>query len=362
MKKIVSPILCMSLMNMVLVGQSLSGERNLEYRIRLTLDPTESERVLSILAERKSGKDVTDSDWQRLFATEPYRRLKQREEAIGKMYGDPKRAFADEDFKKFVLSDGLLDRDQELRLTLDKWEKIDLRASAQRILTYLPADAFIRARVYPVIKPRTNSFVFEPGTNPAIFLYLDPKEPAAKFENTVAHELHHIGLASLGPVYEKRIAALPERAQEAADWMGAFGEGLAMLAAGGGPDIDPHASSSAEERARWEHDLANFNADLQSVNTFFEDTLSGKLADKDAVSTKASSFFGVQGPWYTVGYKMAVMVEKRFGRPKLIETMTDFRQLLVLYNQAAREHNRAGGDQLPLWSDDMLREAGAIGT
>jgi hypothetical protein len=294
-----------------------------------------------------------------LFSTEPYQRLKQREEVIGRMYGDPKRAFSDEDFKEFVLSDDLLKREDELRLTLGKWEKVDLRSSAQRILTYLPADAFIKAKVYPVIKPRSNSFVFEAATNPAIFLYLDPKEPPAKFENTVAHELHHIGLSSLGPVYEEKVAALPERAREAANWMGAFGEGLAMLAAAGGPDVDPHAASSPEDRARWEHDLDNFNADLQLVNAFFEDTLSGKLPDKDAVTTKASSFFGIQGPWYTVGYKMAIMVEKKFGRPKLIETMTDFRQLLVLYNRAAREQSRERA-QLPLWSDDVLRQVGAI--
>jgi endonuclease YncB( thermonuclease family) len=56
---------------------------------------------------------------------------------------------------------------------------------------------------------------------------------------------------------------------------------------------------------------------------------------------------------------MAVMVEKRFGRPALIETMLDPRRLLVLYNQVAAEQNAAGKEHLPLWSDDLLKQVRA---
>ena len=66
-----------------------------------------------------------------------------------------------------------------------------------------PTEAYIHAKVFPVIKPITNSFVFETTTDPAIFLYLDPEESAAKFENTVAHELHHIGYASVESLAEQ---------------------------------------------------------------------------------------------------------------------------------------------------------------
>jgi len=43
--------------------------------------------------------------------------------------------------------------------------------------------------------------------------------------------------------------------QAEASWIGAFGEGFAMLAAAGGPAIHPHAVSSPEERARWDKDV-----------------------------------------------------------------------------------------------------------
>lgn len=97
----------------------------------------------------------------------------------------------------------------------------------------------MKSSVYPVIKPKTNSFVFETDTNPAIFLYLDPEQSQSEFENIVAHESHHIGFSDANKRYEERIKSLPENARKAAEWMGAFGEGLAVLAAAGSADAHP---------------------------------------------------------------------------------------------------------------------------
>jgi hypothetical protein len=325
-------------------------------RVQLTFDTSEADQVLAILALQSANKPVGDAQWQQLFATEPYKRLKVREKAISERFKDPNVALTDEDFKKFVLSDVLLAHAPELRKTLANWKNTNLQQAAEGVLGYLPESAVIRARVFPMIKPSSNSFVWETSTDPAIFLYLDPDVSAAKFANTVAHELHHIGLASAQAQYDERIKALPERANITAEWIGAFGEGLAMLAAAGGPDVDPHAASSAKEHARWEHDMTNFNSDLTAVNAFLLDILNGKFANRDALDEKGSSFFGAQGPWYTVGYKMAVMVEKQFGRQALIGTMLDPRQLLVLYNRAASEHNAKAQDRLPLWSEEVLKQ------
>jgi hypothetical protein len=316
-------------------------------RIQLTLNTDEAEAVLAILDKVNSKQPVTDSDWQHLFSTEPYIRLKKREAGM-------KRDFTDDDFKKFVLSPELSAMRDALRHTLAEWSKADLQGSARRVLAYLPEQATIRAKVYPVIKPKINSFVFETQTDPAIFLYLDPADPAAKFENTVAHELHHIGFSSVSSLTEQKMKDVPPNAKTAVDWMGAFGEGFAMLAAAGGPDVHPHAVSSPEERARWDHDMANFNQDLATVQQFFLDIVNQKLTTKDEINEKAFSFFGVQGPWYTVGYRMAVVVEKRYGRATLIDCMLDPRKLLARYNSAAAELNRNQEAQLALWSPELL--------
>lgn len=44
-----------------------------------TLVTDEAEAVLAILAKRKTNEPVTEADWQRVFQSEGYVRLKQRE-------------------------------------------------------------------------------------------------------------------------------------------------------------------------------------------------------------------------------------------------------------------------------------------
>ena len=314
-------------------------------RIQLQFNTDEADAVLAILAK----PHPTDADWQRLFTSEPYMRLKKREAGF---HND----FSDDDFRKFVLSPELAKQAPALRRTLDAWKNADYRAAAERALAYLPAEARIHAKIFPVIKPLKNSFEYEGTSDPTIFLYLNPEESAAKFENTVAHELHHIGFASIASLTEAKTKSLPPNVKAAVDWMGAFGEGFAMLAAAGGPDIDPHAASTAEEHALWAHDMANFNPDLKKLEKFFTDIVDGKFQSKDAMDAAGEEFFGRQGPWYTVGYKMAVMVEKRYGRATLIDCMIDPRELLVKYNAAATEINSSSKEQLALWSPELLKQ------
>jgi hypothetical protein len=322
-------------------------------RVQLRFDTSEAEAVLAILAKRKAKQPIADADWQRLFTTEPYVRLKKREAGLH-------RDFSDADFQKFVLSDDLAGRAPALEKTLAQWKQADLSQAASRALAYLPSDAAIHAKVFPVIKPGTNSFVFEVSSDPTIFLYLDPGLNRAQFENTVAHELHHIGYASIDARVEAKLKNLPPDAHAAVEWAGAFGEGFAMLAAAGGPDVHPHAVSKPEDRARWDHDMANFNQDLKAVENFMLDVAQGRLKTEEERGQVGSSFFGVQGPWYTVGWKMSVLIEKRYGRAKLIECMTDPRELLVTYNQAATEHNHTHpDDQLALWSPELLQAIAA---
>jgi hypothetical protein len=315
-------------------------------RIALTVDTSEADAVLAILSAKPA-----DADWQKLFATEPYVRLKKREASM-------KRDFTDDDFKNFVRSPELAAQAPELRRALAAWKHADLRATAQRVLAYLPADARIHAKVFPVIKPKQNSFVFETNTDPTIFLYLDRAKSAAQFENTVGHELHHIGYASISPRVDTWLKTLPPNVQPAVDWMGAFGEGIAMLAAAGSTDVHPHAASNPNDRARWDGDMANFNRDLQTLDSFFRDIIEGRLAGEAAQRERGMSFFGVQGPWYTVGYKMAVMVEKRYGRAALIACMEDPRRLLRRYNLAVVAYNATHADKLERWSAELMEALG----
>jgi hypothetical protein len=317
-------------------------------QVNVNLVTDEADAVLAILAKKRASQSLTDADWQRLFTSEGYVRLKKREAAM-------QRAFTDDEFKAFVLSDKLSANAQSLAETLKQWKQASMTGAAGRALAYLPKDAHIRAKIYPVIKPRENTFVFEVNTDPAIFFYLDPKLTKEQFENTLAHELHHIGYGSSCPAKQvtDEISKLPPNVQNMMQWVGGFGEGFAMLAAAGGPDIHPHKFSSTEDRARWDRDMANFNADLKKVEVFFLKLLDNKLSE-DERQTTGFSFFGIQGPWYTVGWKMSVLIEKTYGRARLIECICDQRKLLPTYNQAAAKYNRTAREPLALWSPAII--------
>jgi hypothetical protein len=310
--------------------------------VRLVMD--QADAVLAIV---RAGTAATEEQWRALWNSEGYRRLKQRERALG-------RAFEDSTFRAFLLSDSMRSREAVLRATVDSWRAADTRAAAARARTYLPAGSVIRARLYPVIKPQTNSFVFELTTDSAaIFMFVDPALTREKLENTLAHELHHVGYAAACPDDDR--AAFTEPVWQVRRWIGAFGEGLAMLAAAGSPEAHPHAVSDAGERARWHRDYAAAPADLRRVEAFFEDILSERATGQE-ITQRAMGFFGdAQGPWYTVGYLMAATIERTLGREALLAVICDPVALLEAYNGAAAEQNaRSGTAQLPVWSEGLL--------
>jgi hypothetical protein len=307
----------------VLVSALLPEAVGADDRVALRRDTDEAEAVLRLEGLHAQGKPISQEDWQTLFGTEPYKRLKEREASMN-------APFTDQDFQAFVTSPELQEKAPLLSRSLEEWKTVDLEAAAGRILDYLPDEARIKARVFVVIKPRPNSFVFEPETDPMVFLSLKPGVSAAKFENTVAHEMHHIGLASL----PKDAAAGAPGVGRALDWIEAFGEGFAMLAAAGGPSVHAHAHSAPADRARWDADMSHFPKDLAAVDHFLLAVAKGNLPDDEA-RRQGMAFFGEQGPWYTVGYRMAVAIEGQFGRKALIDCMRHPVTLIPRYNQAA---------------------------
>lgn len=312
--------------------------------IDVTFNTAQAVAVLSILDQLAHGLPILEADWDSLFASAGYKLLKQREMSI-------ERPFEEHEFKNFITTDELLARREALQATLHSWIKeIDLVATAQKALAYLPPNTPLQACIYPVIKPKTNSFVFDVENNPAIFLYLDPQVNSKQLENTLIHEMHHIGLgkAQLGIKQSEQWNALPENIRTLFMWAGLFGEGIAMLAAAGGPEIHPHLYSNAEDRQRWDRDLLNYEKDFREVETFLLDVASGTLTG-NAMLEEGNRFFGIQGPWYTVGWKMATTIERKMGRPAVIEAFCDPRKLFDFYNRCA-------DDGLPKWSERLFTE------
>jgi Putative zinc dependent peptidase (DUF5700) len=309
----------------------------------LTLVTDEADAALAIISAQAGGGQIHAADWERLVASEGYGLLQRREASM-------KRPFTDDDFRAFLTARTTVASAPALARTLSEWKTRSAAGAARLAHAYLPPDTPLRARVLVVIKPTTNSFVFHADGASLVFLHLDPKETPARFENTLGHELHHIGLDAV--CREPRVGTYAPEVALARRFVGAFGEGFAMLAAAGGPDVHPHAVGSAEDRARWDRDLGRFEADLRAVERFLADILDGKVADEGQADAAARPFWGAQGAWYTVGWKMAVSIEKRFGRDRLVRDECDPVALLADYDAAAP----SGGAR---WSDALLRRLAA---
>ena len=325
-----------------MIALSLAIAPPAEGRVRMVSD--ESEAVLRILDIESKGAMPTDKDWAALFATDGYRRLKERELGM-------KRKFEDDDFRAFVGSADLIANREVLRTALDAWEHADVRECQARALAYLPKGADITAKVYILIKPLKNSFVWGIPDDPAIMLYLDPAKSKEAFTNTVAHEMHHIGYGRSCPskAFKDWLEKQSEARKTAYLWLGAFGEGFAVLAAAPGLNGSPEGTAAADVQADWAHGMANQPEQFRDVETFFLQVLDGKL-DSSQAAEKARDFYGIVGPWYTVGYTMATTIEKVYGRTKLIACYQDPRLLIPTYQAAATRLTPSP----PLWSHEFV--------
>lgn len=313
-------------------------------QIEISLDTGEAEAVLGIVDAIATSTPVTEEMWNQLWTSKGYQDLKYREDAMGV-------GFTDEQFRQFVKSGNLVTRREALRKTLEEWKGRDMEASARRALLYLPAGATIHATVYPLIKPKRNSFVFKTPHGKAIFLYLDPDVPAAKFENTVTHELHHIGYDTVCS-FDDSDESTPRG--KALLYLGGFGEGYAMLAAAGSADVHPHATSSKAERAVWDRNVRKTVPDIARLEQFFSAILSGKLHEQRAVRREFIKLIDTkdapQGAFYTVGWTMASTIERERGRKALVSVLCDPVSVLDLYQSIAVKKG------LPAWSPDFLRK------
>lgn len=334
----------------LLLVVSLPAQEALNGAISLRIVTDQPEAALDILDKRVRGESITEADWQRHRETEGYRRLKKRSESFGATEFDAK-------FETFLAeSPEVFESREDLRKTVEDWSDLNLDEVGEVALAYLPDGTVLQGSIYPVIKKPTNSFVFELDTDPAIFLYVDPEVGPEKFANTLAHELHHIGGSSAcgqPPGYEE----LDPDVRHAVDWLSGFGEGLAMLAAAGGPDEDPQTYSDPEQKATWARNLAQFDQDIRRLEAFFLDVAAGKLTDQER-RRQGFTFINTdeapQGAFYTVGWKMAAMVEKSLGREIIIRSVCDPRELLVAYNKVALTFASETDPPPALWSETLL--------
>src|SRR5213593_2528498 len=95
------------------------GQVSSPERVRLRLDTAEAVAVLKMI---EAGAPADGPEWERLLASDGYRRLKAREAAM-------RRPLTDSAFAAFLRADRLIERAPALRRALTLWERTDLHAA-----------------------------------------------------------------------------------------------------------------------------------------------------------------------------------------------------------------------------------------
>lgn len=325
-------------------------------QIQVTFDSGEAEAALTILDKEAKHTTVSTEDWQKLFSTTGYKELKATEAGhVPDFDGDR----FDDKFKVYLSSPELVAATDRLRTNFQHCARTGLRIAEHRVATYLPPETAVHANIFPVIAPSQRP-AYQIAVGESIFIDLDICNTGAQYTTAVAVQLYRLGAANVLRDSYSRISKLPVNAQTAAEWTNTFEAGVALLVASGTAQIHPFAWATMEERERWDHKMAGFPDDLKLLDSFFLEIVKGQFKTKEAIAERGDSFFdGEARPWEVVGYKMASVIETRFGRKLLINVLRDPRWLLAIYNQAAEQPNSA--ERLPRWSPALLEALGLSG-
>lgn len=337
------------------------------------------ECVLKILGKMHNNETITQSDWEDLFLSKGYQWLAKRDDD---MYEKLKIKETNEsDFKSFLLGEGqvskyenflrshgiskssdiesfILERplkDYENFLRAYKlFKSIDIERIILDTKNYLPKDAKIETYIIPVIKPLNNSFVHTIENTLVLFLNLTPDISKEKLENTLIHELHHIGFANVHK--PEKYKYLSEQAQMLIEWTTSFAEGFAMLAAARGPDNHPNKYYKIQKEL-WDVNIKRFNEDFSKIENFLLKILNEEFPDNEELYKEGFELMtnnGGQGSWYTVGWKVAVVIEKVEGKERLLECMSDLTKLYSTYNEAVITYNKKYNEELKSWSQKII--------
>ena len=340
----------------ILVGPLASEGQ--ESRVEVRIDATQARSTLDLFDARMRGEPVLEAHWSEIFESDGFRRVVERERGMEARFG-LERTFTEEAFRAWATSDEALVDVTGRSGTLDAWKSIDVTAAGERAMRYLPASVKLEATIYPIVREQTNSFVWDLPENPAIFMWVGPDVDREELEMTLVHELHHVGLAGVCVESETSFSAEVEQAR---GWLSGFAEGLAVLAAAGGPDHPTHPASQTELREAWASRQDSLETDLRRVETFLLDIAQGRLSGDEASGVGMSfiSAEGVpQGAFYSLGWFMGATVERTLGRDAVIAGTCDHGRLIVDYQRAAALANRDDPQRaLPVWSDALLDALG----
>lgn len=224
-----------------------------------------------------------------------------------------------------------------LKKDLENLKTIDFnRQSVQMAKKYLPAGAVLEADFYFVLFGHSTAFSVG-KENGYDFLQLPKKADGTinirELTTTFAHELHHTGFDY---VMKKNMKNVKNEENILL---------LGILAAEGMPTyfIDQPWKHLAEYKTRenslYHEVAADWEKHSQRLKELYKEAekdirlnLEGKIGQKELMAKWMS---GYKGAGYVLGADMIGVIDKYLGQKAALDLASDYRRLLVVYNQAA---------------------------
>lgn len=235
-----------------------------------------------------------------------------------------------------------LENTAKLREEIRELKKINLEKKAVMLAKkFLPDDVVLNYQFYIVIFGASNAFSVG-GENGFDLLQLEHRKNGAIDVQSVielfAHEIHHTGIS----YYYDRISETMEHEDRL--YL------VALLAAEGMPTnfinetrkrvVDHTMSDSITHvglKKDWEKHIKRMPVLFEEAEKDIEMNLEGKVTTRDLFKKWMS---GTQGPAYAVGSEMFSVIHRGLGLASAKKVARDFRQFLVIYNEAARRLNK----------------------
>ena len=304
----------------------------------LHFDADGAGRMLALLGRLVAGEEVPPADEEAVFETPAYRlffahhnrfagRSLGADEFAAMLRAIPGGEFETENpqlehmWGRFRQVPGRLSALRALHEEIAGGEVVPRAVALAR--RYLPPEAALDTTVFIVLDGMSGGFVYQ---GQVAFDLLQMRD-AQSFTQTLAHELHHIGVEHL---WREQIenAGLPPARRLALEFVAILlGEGSATCLISG-PPAEP------EGVEQWQGHMAHLDELFARAEDLLRRTLAGEI-DEAAFGTLVPSFLqGYMGEAYAIGYVVVERLRQALGEEAVLACLREPRRTLALYNQA----------------------------
>jgi hypothetical protein len=206
------------------------------------------------------------------------------------------------------------------------------RASA-RALRWLPEDASLAAEVYFLLDGASGGYVLDTRIGMDL---LQPNGRIDQLEGVIAHELHHVGFASLAPAPGETGSASPE-----AGLAGLFlGEGSATALVYGQP------RPGDEGYGEWEEHERQMPGYFAMTRQYLKRVAGGEVAAEQFEQDVPAMYLrGRWGVGYAIGAVMVRTVLSALGKDALLACMRRPETFIETYRRAVSSLRAAGAKE-----------------